>query len=187
RPTLSIRRLWEASRGAFSYERKIRYAFFDRGGYVAQAKRYREYARETGLFKTLAQKRQENPNVDLLIGAANVWNWDLDKPALAKEMKSLGMERVLWSNGGKPEEIEEINKLGYLTSRYDIYQDVWPPEVKGAKTAGWPDDLVWLASGDWMKGWAIHRKNPDGTQTVYPGGVVNSQRGLERARHDIPE
>jgi len=188
RPTLFIRPLWEASRGQFSYARKIRFIFFDRGGYVAQAKRYREYARETGLFKTLAQKRRENPNVDLLIGAANIWNWDMDKVVLAKEMKSLGMEHVLWSNGGSAREIEEINALGYLTSRYDIYQDVWGPDAPaGAKKAGWPDDLVWLPNGDWMKGWAIHRKNKDGKEEIFPGGVINSQRGLERAKHDIPE
>jgi hypothetical protein len=103
-------------------------------------------------------------------------------------MKSLGMERVLWSNGGSAHEIEEINALGYLSSRYDIYQDVWGPDAPaGAKKAGWPDDLVWLPNGEWLKGWAIHKKNQDGTEAVYPGGVINSQRGLERAKHDIPE
>ena len=41
-----------------------------------------------------------NPNVDLLVGAVNVWNWDPDKVALCREMKSLGMDHVLWSGGG---------------------------------------------------------------------------------------
>lgn len=166
-----------------------RYIFFHRGGYVAQAKRYREYAQATGLFKTLAEKRQENPNVDLLVGAANVWNWDLDKLALAKEMKSLGMEHVLWSNSGSnPREIDEINAMGYLSSRYDIFQDVWPPDgPRGANKEGWPNDLVWLANGDWMKGWAIHKKNPDGTVTVVDGGVINSARQLVHAKQRIPD
>lgn len=185
---LYIRPLWEASRGEFSYPRKMIYSFFVRGGYVAQAKRYREYAKETGLFKTLAEKRRENPNVDLLIGAVNVWNWDMNKIALAKEMKSLGMDHVLWSGGGEPKEIEAINELGYLTSRYDIYQDVFPPDApKGMTKAGWPEDLVLLPNGDFMKGWANHRKNPDGTMTIFQGGVINSQRGLERAKEKIPE
>jgi hypothetical protein len=184
---LYIRPLWEASKGQFAYDRKLRYVFFDRGGYVAQAKRYREYAKETGLFKTLAEKRRENPNVDLLIGAANVWNWDADKVALAKEMKSLGMDRVLWSGGGEPKQIDEINALGYLSSRYDIYQDVWPPDApKGLKKAGWPDDLVFLPNGEWMKGWAHHQKHADGTETIYEGGVINSELALERARVEIP-
>jgi hypothetical protein len=185
---LYIRPQWEASRGQFAYQREIRYVFFQNGGYVAQAKRYREYARTTGLFKTLAAKRAENPNVDLLMGAANVWNWDMKKVDLAKEMQSLGMEHVLWSSGGEPKEIEAINGLGYLSSRYDIYQDVFPPEApRGLKHAGWPDDLVWLANGDWMKGWAHRQKNPDGTETVFQGGVINSQCGLERARQEIPQ
>ena len=184
---LAIRPLWEASRAKFSYARKIRYVFLDRGGYVAQAKRYREYAQATGLFKTLAAKRRENPNVDLLMGAVNVWNWDMNKTALATEMKSLGMEHVLWSNGGTPREIADINALGFLTSRYDIYQDVWPPDAPGGLTkAGWPDDLVWLPNGDWMKGWAHNQKNADGTVTVYQGGVISSARALERAKQEIP-
>ena len=185
---LYIQPQWEASRGQFAYQREIRYVFFQRGGYVAQAKRYRQYAQATGLFRTLAEKRGANPNVDLLVGAVNVWNWDMNKVELAKEMKSLGMEHVLWSSGGEPGEIDAINSLGFLTSRYDIYQDVFPPDApRSMRHAGWPDDLVWLANGDWMRGWAHHQKNPDGTETVFQGGVINSQRGLERARHDIPE
>jgi hypothetical protein len=145
------------------------------------------YAKQTGLFKTLAQKRSENPNVDLLVGAVNVWEFGMDRLPLCMEMKSLGMDRVLWSGGGSPAEIDAINKLGYLTSRYDIYQDVWPPDSPDwQKKAGWPDDLVWLPNGDWMHGWASIRKNADGTQTVYPGGVISSPRALKRAEEEIP-
>jgi len=62
----------------------------------------------------------------------------MDKVALTKEMKSLGMEHVLWSGGGEPKQIDAINDLGYLTSRYDIYQDVWGPDAPRvcAKRAG---------------------------------------------------
>lgn len=178
---------WEATRGQFGYARSLTYVFFASGGYVAQAKRYRAYAQSTGLFKTLAQKRRENPNVDKLVGAVNVWNWDMDKVALCREMKSLGMDRVLWSSGGTPAEVAAINALGFLTSRYDIFQDVYPPGApKWLNTAGWPEDLVWLPNGDWMKGWADIQKKPDGTQVVYQGGVINSERGLARARQTIP-
>ena len=185
--SLYIRPLWEASRGQFSYARHLTYSFFDKGGYVAQAKRYRRYAQQTGLFKTLAQKRRANPNIDRLVGAVNVWNWDMDKVALCREMQSLGMDHVLWSSGGSPREIATINGLGYLTSRYDIYQDVYPTGAPAwLNTAGWPQDLVWLPNGDWMKGWADIQKHPDGTQTVFQGGVINSARGLARAERVIP-
>lgn len=184
---LSVRPLWDSSRQEFRYTRKLLYCFFDRGGYVAQAKRYREYARAAGLFRTLEEKRRVNPNVDRLIGAANIWNRDMDKAALCREMKAMGMERILWSSGGSPEQLAEINKLGYLSSRYDIFQDVWPPDAPaGLRKEGWPDDLVWLPNGDWMKGWASHRTNPDGTRTIYQGGVISSPRQLARARERIP-
>jgi len=184
---LYIRPLWEASKQEFRYTRKIRYVFLEKGGYVAQTKRYREYAKQTGLFKTLAEKRKENPNVDLLIGAANIWNRDKNKVELCKEMKALGMDRILWSGDGSMEQITEISKLGYLPGRYDIFQDVWGPDAPaGMKKDGWPEDLVWLPNGDWMKGWAHHATNKDGTKTIYQGGVVSSPRQLARAHERIP-
>lgn len=184
--TLYVRPLWESQKGEFGYDREITYVFSDAGGYVGQAKHYRRWAASHGLFKALAEKRKRNPNIDRLIGAANIWNWDLDKVALCKEMKSLGMDHVLWSNGGNANEVKAINALGYLTSRYDIYQDVWPPGSPGLTTAGWPEDLVRLPNGDFMKGWADIRKE-NGVQKVYQGGVISSGRGLARARQMVPE
>ena len=185
--TLTASPSWEGSKGQFAYARKLTYVVFDKGGYVAQAKWYRRYAQTTGLFRTLAEKRKANSNVDKLIGAANVWNWDVDKVDLCREIKAAGMQHVLWSNGGNREEIEAINKLGFLTSRYDIYQDVWPSTAPDyLHKQGWPDDLVLLPTGDWMKGWADIATNKDGTKTTYQGGVINSARGLARAKHEIP-
>jgi hypothetical protein len=185
---LFIQPRWEPTRGQFGYPRKLTWVFFDAGGYPAQAKRYREYAKSVGLLKTLAEKQQENANVDLLLGAVNVWNWDMDKVSLCREMKSLGMDHVLWSAGGKPAEIDAINAMGYLSSRYDIYQDVWPPgKPAWAVHEGWPQDLVWLPDGSPMKGWAHVQKDPDGSETVFDGGVISSPRQVERARQRIAE
>lgn len=65
---------------------------------------------------------------------------------------------------------------------------MWPPDAPARlKRAGWPEDLVWLPNGEWMKGWAHHQTSPDGTKTVYQGGVICSVRALERARQTIPE
>ena len=75
---LGIAPQWDAQHGQFGYARRLRYVFFDQGGHVAMAKRYRAYAQKIGLFKTLEQKRAENPNVDLLVGAVNVWCWERD-------------------------------------------------------------------------------------------------------------
>ncbi|HEY3324075.1 MAG TPA: glycoside hydrolase [Planctomycetota bacterium] len=173
---LYVRPQWEASRGEFGYARKLTFCIFDKGGYVAEAKRYRQHAKETGLFKTLAQKKAENPNVDLLIGAPNIWNWDMPKVPLCEEMKALGFERVLWSSGGKAEELQAINKLGYLSSRYDIYQDAMDPakfkELRGIHpdwtSEAWPKDLMRGRDGDWVRGWEVETK--DGK--MYPCGTL---------------
>jgi len=185
---LSFQPRWEASRQSFSYARKLRICFFETGGFVSMAKRYRLVAKETGLFKSLVSKRSQNPNVDRLVGAVNVWNWDMDKVALCREMKQLGFEHVLWSNGGTPDEVRTIAALGYLPGRYDIFQDVWDPKhsFSWMNTEGWPEDLVYEPNGDWMKGWAHPDKHDDGSITWYQGGVINSQRGLARAKRQIP-
>ena len=102
--------------------------FSDRGGYVAMCKRYRTYEKHSGNFKTLVQKRRENPNVDLLVGAVNVWCWDKEPLALVSEMQKMGISRILWSNGETADIIKAMNKLNILTSRYDIYQEVMNPD-----------------------------------------------------------
>lgn len=191
---LYIAPAWDPSRGQFRYPRKLAYVFFDKGGYVAQAKWYRHYAQETGLFKTLAEKRKANPNVDRLVGAVNVWNWDIDKQDLSRQLKSLGMDYVLcsncdlgWSNTPAAQGMAAINKLGFLTSRYDIYQDVYPPDAPSwLPHDGWPKDLDLLPNGDWMKGWADIEHQPNGKDIVYQGGVLCSSAILDLAKKEIP-
>lgn len=179
---------WEPSKQAFGYTRNLRMAYFANGGFVAMAKRYRAYAKATGLFKTLAAKKLVNPNVDRLIGAVNIWNWDMDKVALCTEMKQMGFNRVLWSGDGNADQIRAIAKLGYLPGRYDIYQDVWDPKnsLSWMNTNGWPQDLVLEPNGDWMKGWAHPDKHADGSITWYQGGVISSGAGLDHAKQKIP-
>jgi hypothetical protein len=185
---LSMRPVWEPSRGAFGYSRALTYVFLESGGYVSQAKRYRQWAQDTGLYRSLLEKRDLNQNVDLLIGAVNVWapSWygNTDPVGLAKEMQALGIHRMLWSEGTSPENVVALNAMpGVLTSRYDIYQDVWPPDAPTwANHEGWPEDLVLLPDSSIMQGWVIR----DG-ETLYPGGVICSPRGLEHAQLHIPE
>jgi len=190
--TLCIAPWWDAQMGKFGYDRKIRYVFFDKGGHVALCKRYREHAEQAGLLKTLEQKRKENPNVDLLIGAVNVWCWEKKAVELVKEMKSLGIERILWSNRKTPEEIKAMNEMGgVLTSRYDIYQDLMDPKVVKQHLhrehpdwtqAGWPKDIIVDEHGDWRKGWRV--KGKDGV--MYPCGVLCDKRAPDYARKRVP-
>src|SRR4029078_9127362 len=120
---LAVAPEWESQKGQFGYAPRLRYVFLDTGGHGAMCKRYRRYAQQLGLVKTLASKRAENTNVDLLIGAVNVWCWDKDSVPIVKEMQALGIDRILWSNRQSPAGIKAMNELGVLTSRYDIYQD----------------------------------------------------------------
>jgi hypothetical protein len=175
--------VWQAQKGRWGYDRRLRYVLVDGGGYVAQAKRYREYARSKGLVVTLREKAARNPNVEKLIGAVDVWTWEEDKVARMERLKALGIDKVLFSNARSAGEIDQANRLGYLSSRYDNYQDVYPPgKPASANHEGWPQDLVLNAAGDWVRGWEIRSK-----QGNFPGGVVCSPRGLARAKQHIPE
>ena len=187
---LQISPEWQAQKGEFGYPRRLRYSFVAGGGYVAMAKRYRQYAKDTGLFKTLNEKRREVPATDLLVGAANVWCWDKDGPAVVRELRAAGIERILWSNRQSPENLKALNDLGVLTSRYDIYQDTMDPAQfprlrslhSDWTTEAWPKDLMRHASGDWIKGWEVTTK--DGERI--PCGVLCDLRAPDYARRRIP-
>ncbi|MDA8426081.1 MAG: hypothetical protein M0Z80_08070, partial [Treponema sp.] len=164
---LAPRPVWEPQKGEFGYTRKLRYVFFDSGGPMAMAERYRRYVRDRGGLVTLAQKRAKNPNVDLLMGAADVWYWDRNPAGMAAELKAAGMSRVLWSAEESPSVVAAIDRLGYLTGRYDIYQDVMDPAQfprlryvqKEWPTEAWPAGLVRDRAGNWIKGWEVEAKD----------------------------
>ncbi len=187
---LHLAPLWVPEKGRFGYPRRIRYVVFDDGGYVAMAKRYRAYAQQTGLFKTLAEKRRQNPHVDLLVGAVNVWCWDRDPVSLVQQMQAAGIRRILWSNRASPEQIRQMNDLGVLTSRYDIYQDLMDPamfpKLRGVHpdwtTEGWPKDIVLGSDGGWIPGWRVRGK--DGQW--YACAVLCDRQAIDYARRRIP-
>ncbi|MCJ7728605.1 MAG: hypothetical protein MUO27_01805, partial [Sedimentisphaerales bacterium] len=191
--TLCVAPEWNPQKGQSGYSRRLRYVFFDKGGHVAMCKRYRAYAQQIGLLKTLQQKRTENPNVDLLIGAVNVWCWEKDALAIVREMKSLGIERIFWSNRASPEVIEAMNNIGgILTSRYDIYQDLMDPNIVREKLNrphpdwtqdGWPMDIMLDEKGNWRKGWQVRGK--DGQ--MYPCGVLCDMQAIKYARPRVTE
>jgi hypothetical protein len=183
---------WDSQKGQYGYTRRLRYVFFDKGGHVAICKRYRSYARKAGLLKTLQQKRKENPDVDLIIGAVNVWCWEKNALAIVREMKSLGIERILWSHRERPDVIKSMNEMGgILTSRYDIYQDLMDPQVVEQQLrrvhpdwtqSGWPKDIMLDKNGDWRKGWRV--KGRDGQ--MYPCGVLCDRQAPKYARQRVP-
>lgn len=187
-PVLTNQISWEASKGKWAYDRKIRYVFFASGGYVAQAKQYRAYAQRIGLVKTLADKRTANPNIDKLIGAADIWDWDsAHADAQAQAFKEAGMDRVLWASGESADAIDKINALGFLTSTYDIYQDEYEPSAPAWLPKGdWPSDLIVDRNGSHIVSWTDYQTLPDGTKVSHVADACCSIPGLARAKLKIP-
>ena len=182
---------WEPQKQHFGPERIIRYVFFNGGGYVAMAKRYRQYAKKTGLFKTLEEKRKTVPAVDLLVGAVNIWCWDGPADVWCRELQALGIRRILWSAEAPPEQIKALNAMGVLTSRYDIYQDAMNPEnfprlrwidVNWTSDAWKNHDLMIGANGEWVRGWEVETK--DGK--MLPCGTLCDRQALAYAKARIP-
>jgi len=183
---------WDTQKGKFGYARKLRYVFFDNGGHVAMCKRYRSYAQQTGLLRTLTDKRKQNPNVDLLVGAVNVWYWERDALDMARQMRSSGIDRILWSNRQNPEVIKAMNELdGVLTSRYDIYQDLMDPNIVKAQLRGehpdwtqsaFPADIMLDAKGEPRKGWEVRGKD----NKMYPCAVLCDKQALKYAGERVP-
>ncbi len=114
--------LWLPSMQKFRYPRRLTYRFFDRGGYVAMCKHFRKVAREWGVLKTLAEKARENPNVKRLLGAPDIWG--AKGLSFCKLAYRAGMRRALVNGRFPPDEMREINRLGFLTSEYDNYVDI---------------------------------------------------------------
>ncbi|MEI6647039.1 MAG: glycoside hydrolase [bacterium] len=165
---------WLAQKQQFGYVRKVRYAFFDKGGHVAMCKRYRQYAKDIGRLKTFTEKVKERPAVDQLIGAANIWFMDNAKLSVqvAKEMQAAGLERLLWSANGPAEQIAAMNTMPHvLTSRYDIYSDVMDPanfpllrwKHSDWTTGAFPQDITWdKPDGTLRQAWGVERKDGNG-------------------------
>ena len=187
---------WTGSMGKFASERRVRLVFFADGGYVKMAKRYRQEVKKSGLFKTLAEKIKERPAVDRLAGAANIWWFGKREKSLEiyRELKKLGIDRMLWSQGAPAEVVEELRRdPKTLTGRYDIYQDLMDPEIIRTKLSklyplpswpqeAFPDDVVWRNErGDLENGWSI--KGKDGKW--YSCAVLCPRRAIPYAQKRI--
>lgn len=128
---------WRPSLKKAGYTRKARFIFFDRGGYVAQAKHYRKWAMERGLFKSLDDKIAENPNVAKLIGGFNA-RVAHARTALAPD-KVLNLERYGLKKGSlclsgftrslyprfSPEDLRRLEQKDFLVTYWCTFNDVY--------------------------------------------------------------
>jgi len=151
--------MWTPCKKEFAYPRRLLYHFSARGGYVALAKRYREYARQNGLVVPFAEKLKKNPRLVRLFGAPDVWGNATLK--FARAAKAAGVEKMLIHGRSSPQEMKAVNDLGYLTSEYDNYTDILPLKPNGDVDSSHdriPEHVVLKADGKRMSAWLTFDK-----------------------------
>ncbi|NEW80740.1 MAG: hypothetical protein GZ094_00015 [Mariniphaga sp.] len=135
--------IWLSSMEKFGYKRKVTYYFFDKGGYVAQCKKYREYIWGKNQVISLKEKQKRFPELDKMIGGVHIYVWDkARKVEFAKELKSSGIEKalILWDANHTPyPEIgfdNQLKELGFATGGYELFTD-----LKTRDTASYKIDM----------------------------------------------
>ena len=183
---------WLPEKGKFGYERRARFAFFDSGGYVAMAKRYRAYAKETGTFRSLEDKARQNADVNKLAGAVDIWCRSSNVDQFGRMLLSLGIDRALLhvsSVGSRPDKdmLARVKAMGFLVGHYDIYTDLhesghhWDDSARYRQYT-FPEPVIRKSDGSPQRGW----------YTVYDKGkpfrsyVVCATEGLRAMRERVP-
>lgn len=140
-------------KGRWGYDRELR-ILCGEGGISEMCQAYRKIADEKGLRVPFSEKVKKLPDIDRLVGAADVWLWNDDamhklydadavyhapdkeqvdrRLEVADEMKALGMDKVLWSifdENIERREVGHAKSLGWITTYYDIYTDVIPHDI----------------------------------------------------------
>ncbi|MFH1196793.1 MAG: glycoside hydrolase [bacterium] len=175
----AIHLIHQSSKGKFGYNRKFYFVFIDNGGYVEMANWYRDHVDQLGYVKTFEEKITVNPNVEKLEGAVDFWalDWNFRLPEFIDSLVNFGIDKAIISLGGGwyndedlSEVIDTINNRGLLSSRYDIYTDVWPPthpELYWYRTEGFPDDVVVKEDGTLQQGWLAYLDDGSPFQGYY--------------------
>ena len=160
---------WQPNKGTFDRPYKMLVSLYDQGGYVAMARRYREWFAATGQRRSFAEKAQANPDVNQLAGAMVFYPMGGNSPQPAKNMADLikanGVERCLiampapYAPQYQYKDRAELKtvfghvlELGYTPFRYDQFRDAFRPDPSlGAhfqlNTDAWPDKLAMQESG----------------------------------------
>ena len=142
--------------------RVYRFVFVNKGGYVAVAKAFRHWADKHGYLVTLKDKAWHNPNVNKLMGAADIW--DGNKLEFCKLAKSYGIDKLLINGQFNVNDMKEAADMGYLLGKYDVYTDIYNnTETISAGSAPLPGHAVQKADGSIMKAWTTF----DGSRTSW--------------------
>ncbi len=125
--------VWLPSLGKFAYERKMRAVFFDKGGYVAQCKRYRPYAWAKNGVQPFTERVKRFPTMKKMLGAVHVYVWkDARTKEFIEEMKESGIDNamVIWNPNHVPYPEQDftpaIKDAGYASGGYELFTDIHP-------------------------------------------------------------
>lgn len=128
---LAFAPIWYPTMQQWGYSRKMTYHFFDQGGYVAQAKRYRDYVWNTRPMATLREKAKTMPSIDRMLGAPHIYVWDDGRQLdVAREIKQAGIDKALFLWDGnhyeypEPGYDNELRAMGYATGGYTLFTDL---------------------------------------------------------------
>lgn len=128
---MSFRPVWMSTRERFGYDRRLIWHFFEKGGYVAQCKKYRAYIWAKHGVRSLREKRKRFPALDKMLGAPHIYVWDTGREvSMARRMKERGIERALflWDANHLPYPVvgydDSLKVLGYATGGYELFTDL---------------------------------------------------------------
>jgi len=188
------------SKGCFGYTRTFYLTPVEQRGYVRMCEIYREHAQRRGLVKTFQQKTADNPAMVRLPGAVDFWA--LCGSAFLQyrfydTLRDFGVDRAIVSLGGGwqgPSNvaalIDSINARGYITSRYDIYTDVWPPdhpEIPSIRTEGYPQDVIVDKNGILQKGWLMYINDTIPFQGYYTCAHTHAAYAQKWLSQELPQ
>lgn len=130
---MGFKTVWMPSMQQFSYDRAVTLNFFDKGGYVVQCKKYREYVWKKQGVVTLEENMQRFPAIDRILAAPHVYTWDTGREvSLLKDMKKAGIGKlfICWDSNHRPYPApgydNEIRALGYGAGGYELFTDLHP-------------------------------------------------------------
>jgi len=175
------------SKNHWGYDRTFYLTFAQNDGYNELCAWYRHHVDSLGYVNPFSKKKVANENIDKLIGAVDFWilEWDMKTKEFIDTLSLFGIDRAIISIGGgwefdegRADLISHINSKGFLSSRYDIYTDVWPPEYpeyEYFRTEGYPEDVIVQQDGSLQTGWLAYLDGDIPFQGYYTCSATHAQ------------